>query len=128
MTVYFFYSVFLTTYLFQILLSYDADIRAKTVDGWEPLHCACKWDSVEAVSLLIQNGADINALTKGNITPLHLAASNVNGRRTLELLLWHPHIDPTIKNDGGDTAYDIAIRSGPLGALFEILEKSVNIY
>ncbi|XP_054720942.1 ankyrin repeat domain-containing protein 49-like [Uloborus diversus] len=112
----------------KVLLSYDADISAKTVDGWEPLHCACKWDSVEAVSLLLQNGADVNAQTKGHITPLHLAASNVAGRRTLELLLWQPFIDPNIKNDAGDTAYDIACRTGPLGALFEILEESLNVY
>lgn len=89
---------------------------------------ACKWDSVEAVSLLLQNGADVNAETKGHITPLHLAASNVSGRRTLELLLWQPYIDPNVRNDGGDTAYDIACRTGPLGALFEILEESVNVY
>ncbi|GIX88982.1 ankyrin repeat domain-containing protein 49 [Caerostris darwini] len=112
----------------KMLLSYDADISSKTTDGWEALHCACKWDSVEAVSLLIQNGANVNAQTKGHITPLHLAASNASGRRTLELLLWQPYIDPNIKNDAGDTAYDIAYRTGPLGALFEILEESVNIY
>ncbi|XP_035233370.1 ankyrin repeat domain-containing protein 49-like [Stegodyphus dumicola] len=112
----------------KILLSYDADVSATTIDGWQPLHCACKWDSVEAVSLLLQNGADVNAQTKGHITPLHLAASNVSGRRTLELLLWQPYVDPNIKNDSGDTAYDIACRNGPLGALFEILEESVNVY
>ncbi|XP_055953817.1 ankyrin repeat domain-containing protein 49-like [Argiope bruennichi] len=112
----------------KMLLSYDADISAKTRDGWEPLHCACKWDSIEAVSLLLQNGADVNAQTAGHITPLHLAASNAAGRRTLELLLWQPYIDPNVKNDAGDTAYDIAYRTGPLGALFEILEESVNVY
>ncbi|CAL1290793.1 unnamed protein product [Larinioides sclopetarius] len=112
----------------KMLLSYDADISAKTRDGWEPLHCACKWDSIEAVSLLLQNGADVNAQTVGHITPLHLAASNAAGRRTLELLLWQPYIDPNVKNDAGDTAYDIAYRTGPLGALFEILEESVNVY
>ncbi|GFS36975.1 ankyrin repeat domain-containing protein 49 [Nephila pilipes] len=112
----------------KMLLSYDADVSSKTTDGWEALHCACKWDSVEAVSLLLQNGADVNAQTKGHITPLHLAAANASGRRTLELLLWQPYIDPNIKNDAGDTAYDIAYRTGPLGALFEILEESVNVY
>lgn len=113
-----------------MLLSYDADIHARTTDGWQALHCACKWDSVEAVSLLLQNGADVNAQTKGHITPLHLAAqaSNTSGRRTLELLLWQPYIDPNVVNDAGDTAYDIACRMGPLGALFEILEDSVNVY
>ncbi|XP_015912318.1 ankyrin repeat domain-containing protein 49 [Parasteatoda tepidariorum] len=112
----------------KLLLSYDANISARTTDGWEPLHSACKWDSVEAVSLLLQNGADINALTQGNITPLHLAASNSSGRRTLEFLLWQPYIDPDMKNDAGDTPYDIAFRTGTLADLFEMLEESVNEY
>lgn len=112
----------------KVLLSYDADVNAKTDDDWEPLHCACKWDSVEAVSLLLQNGACVNSTTKGNLTPLHLAASNASGRRTLELLLWQPYINATMKNDAGDTAYDVACRSGPMSKLFEILDKSINVY
>ncbi|XP_023219489.1 ankyrin repeat domain-containing protein 49-like [Centruroides sculpturatus] len=112
----------------RILLSYKANIAAKTEDNWEPLHCACKWDSVEATSVLLQNGANVNATSKGGLTPLHLAASNNGGRRTLELLLWHPYIDATIKNEAGETAYEIAYRSGPFSKLFEILDDSINVY
>ncbi len=53
---------------------------ARTEDQWTPLHCAARWNQVEAAQLLLQAGADPNATTQGGLTPLLLAANQV--RRT----------------------------------------------
>lgn len=61
-------------------------VHARTVDGWTPLHSAARWGQVEAVQLLLSNGADINATTSGQQTPLHLAAAQVGGLKRGEIL------------------------------------------
>ena len=78
-------------------------------------------------SLLLQNGADINAQTNGKQTPLHFAASGVGGTTTLQLLLCNRWLDATICNMQNETAYDIAYRSGKHYELFEIVEDCINV-
>lgn len=108
------------------LIQFGANVTAKTNDKWQPLHCACKWNQVEVASLLLQNGADINAQTQGGQTPLHLVSSNREARETMELLLIHPRIDPSIKNDLGEMAYDIAARCCAHAGMFEIVEDCIR--
>jgi len=42
-------------------------------NGWTPLHEAARWGHVDLVNYLIENGADINHLTQGGSSPLHVA-------------------------------------------------------
>lgn len=100
----------------KYLVRHGANIEAKTNDDWRPLHCAVRWNNVSLADYLVSQGADVNARSNGNNTPLHLVCSN--GRYSLtsdiiQLLLFHPNCDYTIKNQSGDTAFDIAKRSGP---------------
>lgn len=100
----------------KYLLKKGANINVKTNDHWTPLHCAVRWNNVVVAEYLIREGADINAKSKGGNTPLHIVASN--GRYSItcdiiQLLLYHPNCDYSAKNNSGDTAYDIAKRSGP---------------
>lgn len=108
------------------LIQWGVNVTALTNDKWQPLHCASKWDQVEVASLLLQNGADVNAQTQGGQTPLHLVSSNREARQTMELLLTHPHIDPSIKNSVGETAYDIAVRCCAHAGMFEIVEDCIR--
>ena len=48
-----------------------ADVNAKYVDGWTPLHLAT---TKEVVELLIAKGADVNAKNTNGMTPLHSMA------------------------------------------------------
>lgn len=112
----------------KYLLKYGANIEAKTTDGWTPLHCAARWNNIEVAEYLLERGADINAKSSGGNTPLHLAASN--GRYSLtcdlvQLLLYHPNCDFRLRNDSGDTAFDIAKRSGPF---YKFWNGVTNIY
>ena len=81
----------------------------------------------EVASLLLQNGADINAQTNGKQTPLHFAASGVSGATTLQLLLCNRWLDASLRNMQDETAYDIAKRSGKHHELFEMVEDSINV-
>ncbi|XP_069692292.1 ankyrin repeat domain-containing protein 49-like isoform X3 [Periplaneta americana] len=109
------------------LLSQGADIAARTEDGWQPLHSACKWNNVRCVAKLLEHGADVNATSKGALTPLHLAASNSYAKDTLQMLLLHPDIQSNLKNRSGELPIDLARRCGRYEYLFEIAEPCINI-
>jgi len=105
----------------KYLCKHGADIEARTTDDWRPLHCAVRWNNVEAAQYLIEQGADINAKSVGGNTPLHIAASN--GRYSLtcdiiQMLLYHPDCDYLVKNQSGDSAFDLAKRGSPLYRLW----------
>lgn len=46
--------------------------------AWTPLHCAASVGSAEDVNLLLQNGAEIDALEHYQRTPLHIAVESYN--------------------------------------------------
>lgn len=105
----------------KYLIKHGANVESKTNEDWTPLHCAVRWNNIEVAEILIQNGANINAKSSGNNTPLHIVASN--GRYSItcdiiQMLLYHPDCDYTVKNTSGDTAYSIAKRSGPFYRLW----------
>jgi len=103
-----------------------AQLEAGTVDGWRPLHCACRWNKVEVACLLVGEGAAINSQTNGGQTPLHLASSNDRAGETLEFLLCLPEVDVELKNGQGETAHLVAERNGPFSHLFLVADPSVD--
>lgn len=105
----------------KYLLKRGANVNARTTDDWTPLHCAVRWNNIDVAEYLIRHGADVNAKSNGGNTPLHIVASNGRFSITcdiIQLLLYNPVCDYTIKNNSGDTAYDIAKRSGPFFKLW----------
>ncbi|XP_029013183.1 ankyrin repeat domain-containing protein 49 [Betta splendens] len=114
------------------LLAAGSRSNPRTVDGWTPLHSACRWSHVAVASLLLQRGAELNAQTNGGLTPLHLAASHTSSSKTdsahtLELLLCQRHLKPGLRSSSGETAGEVARRSGPHHFLFEMVEDCVNV-
>lgn len=77
--------------------------------------------------VLIANGADINARSKGDQTPLHLVSASSHNSPALQLLLLHPDINPRLVNSSGDTAEQIAKRTGKYYPMFEIIEDCLNV-
>ena len=108
------------------LLQLGANVMAETNNKWQPLHCACKWDKVEVASLLLQNNANVNAQSEGGQTPLHLVSSNRDCHQTMELLLTHPDINPSLQNNAGEIAYNIASRSCSHACMFEIVDDCIR--
>lgn len=114
------------------LLAAGSKVNPRTIDGWTPLHSACRWSRVTVASLLLQHGAELNAQTNGGLTPLHLAASytsslKTDSAQTLELLLSQRHLKPGLRSSSGETASEVARRSGPHHFLFEMAEDCVNV-
>jgi len=105
----------------KLLLHHGADPLATTEDGWTPLHSAAKWNCVLVAELLLLS-TPVNCVTRGGQTPLHLACLASSSRDTVELLLSQPEVDPGLKNSQGDTAREVAARTGNLAPLFDCVE------
>lgn len=108
------------------LITQGADVHARTIDGWTPLHSACKWNNAEIASFLLQNNADVNAQTNGLHTALHLASGSKDTKEAIELLLMNRYINSDLKNNLGETAFDVACRTNVYYYLFEITEHCTN--
>lgn len=107
-------------------MSAGASVTAKTVDGWTALHSACRWDHSDCAVILIEGGSDVNAVTNSGQTPLHVAAINPQAHKTLQFLLMNRTVKPLMTNSNGETARDLAMRSGPYGYLFEATDPVLS--
>ena len=108
----------------EFLISVGAKIDAQTLDGWQPLHCACRWNKAKVARLLLEKGANVNAQSNGKQTPLHLAACNDRAKATLELLLRNGRVDVSLRNGQDETALQVAQRCGRYAYLFEVAGES----
>ncbi|KAK2573093.1 Poly [ADP-ribose] polymerase tankyrase-1 [Acropora cervicornis] len=88
------------------LLENGADVNAQDKGGLIPLHNASSYGHVDIASLLIKHNTDVNATDRWLFTPLHEAAQK--GRTQLCALLLAHGADPTMKNQEGQTALDLA--------------------
>jgi len=71
-------------------------LQAKSSDGSTPLHIAAKYGSVKSTQLLLDSGADANALNKLKDTPIHFAA--MAGHSEVAALLLLKGADPKLPN------------------------------
>ena len=98
------------------LVNHGADIDARNRRGAQPIHTATTggpgpddWDPVrqrEVIAVLVALGADPNARASGGVTPLHRAVRNRCSGAVDALL--NAGADPTLANDRGSTALDLA--------------------
>lgn len=77
----------------QTLIKSGADIRARSKNGFTPLHFAARAGGLEPARLLLAAGADVNAAAGDGSTPLLVAT--VRGNVPLALLLLDQGADPT---------------------------------
>jgi ankyrin repeat protein len=89
--------------LVQKLIEYGADVNAESVmDGWTPLYLASAFDDLKVISslrLLLEHGADVNALTKHGAIPLH-RASAWGSPAAVRLLLEHGSDIAAVNGEG----------------------------
>jgi ankyrin repeat protein len=81
-------------------------VNVKDKRGFTPLHWASISGHKEAVELLIDNGADVNAMRGGGGTPLSYAASW--GHEEIVELLIANGADVNVKDAFSETPLDVA--------------------
>ena len=96
----------------QLLAGERASIDEGGSDGFTPLHLAAYFDRLEVARLLLERGADRNAvaLNEMRVTPLHSAVS-ARHRDMVGLLLAHG-ASPNAVQHGGWTPLHAAARAG----------------
>jgi ankyrin repeat protein len=88
----------------------DATVRARNAMAVEPLHSAAAADQTEIARMLLDAGADPNAVQEGGFAPLHAAGHS--GNAELAELLLERGADRSRATDAGQTAADFARESG----------------
>lgn len=81
---------------------------AYSYDGWTPLHLASFFGQLSASRLLLNAGADVQAISRNSLknTPLHAATAGKHSNVALVLLA--AGADPTLTDSGGHTSERIA--------------------
>ena len=90
-----------------------------------PLYLAAQNNHPDIVSLLLNEGADINIPHESNTTPLVIAAKSGH-LKIIDILLKHD-ADINIANKSGLTALHYAAKNGHLGVAKKLLEKGADI-
>lgn len=73
----------------QTLLAKRVAINATNAQGWTPLHVAAAGGNVAVVELLLQHGADVNAVSHIGATPLDNAITYSRSQGVANLLRQH---------------------------------------
>jgi ankyrin repeat protein len=92
----------------ELILAHGADVNAKVVLDYTPLHHAASEDNTELTALLLAHGADVNARDNLGWTPLHIA----HYKDESELLLAHG-ADVNAKDKEGKTPLHKAASDDP---------------
>jgi len=85
----------------KLLLESDVDIKQKDYNGRAALHRACAYGSYgssKVIELLLEKGAEINAQTDDQETPLYLCVESRKVGKALTLLC-HPDVDVNTKKE-----------------------------
>ena len=110
--------------LFKHLILHGANIHARDNFDGTPLHLAAAHQTnLEAANILIQRGADVNAITFEGNTPLHIAA--IRNNPSMCEILPQKGANCHAKNRYGQTALDIAKSNGYQDAA-SALEKAMG--
>lgn len=97
------------------LVRRGADLTVRNRRGAQPLHAATRggpgsvdWDpdrQVGVIEVLVESGAEVDAVAAGGVTALHRAVRNRCSAAVRSLLA--AGADPSIANDRGSTAFDL---------------------
>jgi len=89
----------------DILAANPGAVHCFSGDGWTPLHLAAAFGTTQAVDLLLQHGAHVDAVSRNpqRNQPLHATLALGRNPETVRLLLGHG-ADPNATQVGGFTA------------------------
>lgn len=90
----------------EYLLENGANVNATDKGGLIPLHNSSSYGHLEIAAILIKYNTQVNAVDKWGFSPLHESAQK--GRTQLCSLLLSHGANPFLKNQEGQTAYDLS--------------------
>lgn len=95
-------------------------------DGWTPLHLAAFFGALDAARLLIDSGAELQAISRNSLgnTPLH--AATAGGHSAIALLLIERGADVTVPDAGRHTPLHIAAESGLIDVVKALLARGAD--
>jgi ankyrin repeat protein len=90
----------------------DATVNSHAYDGWTPLHLAAFFGHVDAARLLLDHGAEVNAVSQNALTNTPLHAATAGKHADVALLLIEHGADGHTADSGGYTPLQIARQNG----------------
>ncbi|XP_005902990.1 ankyrin repeat domain-containing protein 61 [Bos mutus] len=94
----------------RILCAHGAQVNARVDSGHRhcPLHLATIYGTHLVLSILAQNGAQVNAQNGSSMTPLHMAANILNKEMMQTLIAWGASVNCAVSSTG-NTALKLAV-------------------
>lgn len=112
--------------IMKILIQHCANINLKSIYGYTPLMSAVSiLNNIDAVELLIKNGADINVLDKTDTSPLIMASQN-NYESIVKKLIEY-QANPNFINNYGYNALHMPCEKGHQNIVQFLLNTKVDI-
>jgi ankyrin repeat protein len=111
----------------HLVASHPEHINARTRGGKEltPMHIAAMFDYVDIMSLLLENGADVESLDRQIMTPLHRASSG--GKLEAVRCLLDHGANINARAVDGRTPLHCAIRNNNTQAARFLLERGADV-
>uniref|UniRef100_A0A8D0UMP1 Ankyrin repeat domain 61 n=1 Tax=Sus scrofa TaxID=9823 RepID=A0A8D0UMP1_PIG len=96
----------------RILCAHGAQVNARVDNSnrHSPLHLAITCGTHPALSILAQNGAQVNATNGSSMTPLHMAADTLNKETMETLIACGANVNCAVSSTG-NTALKLAVRT-----------------
>ncbi|XP_072392977.1 uncharacterized protein [Diabrotica undecimpunctata] len=103
-------------------------VDCKNRDDKTALHEAAQFGQFETCKLLLECGADINALKRADWTPIMLACTKINEFENYNIIEMFLKYDVCInhKNKDGWTCFHLICREGDVGILKLLLKSGLN--
>ncbi|KOB78843.1 Ankyrin 2, isoform AA, partial [Operophtera brumata] len=103
----------------------NADANARALNGFTPLHIACKKNRIKVVELLLKYGASIQATTESGLTPLHVAA--FMGCMNIVIYLLQHEASPDVPTVRGETPLHLAARANQTDIIRILLRNGAAV-
>ncbi|XP_015357482.1 ankyrin repeat domain-containing protein 61 [Marmota marmota marmota] len=94
----------------RILCEHGAQVNARVDNSnkHSPLHLAITYGTYPVLSILAQNGAQVNAINESSMTPLHMAADVLNKEMMETLIACGANVNCAVSSTG-NTALKLAV-------------------